>query len=116
MKESWLWKEDDLLELIKLATKESIDLEFKQCDSLQNNDPKKNEISKDVSAFANSAGGTIVYGMIENGHIATTLDQGFDPNIISKEWLEQVINSRIQRKIEGIRINQIGRASCRERV
>src|SRR5262249_53651360 len=29
------------------------------------------------------------------------------PNDITKEWLEQVINSRIQPRIDGIRINQV---------
>ena len=39
--------------------------------------------------------------------VATSLDTGFDPNATTKEWLEQVINSRIQRKIDGIRINPV---------
>lgn len=101
------WDEDDLLEMIALGIQESIELDYKQCDALQKTDGKKNEISKDVSAFANSAGGTLVYGMIEDGHVPIKLDCGFDPEEISKEWLEQVINSRIQRRIDGIRINQV---------
>ena len=65
------------------------------------------EISKDVSAFANSAGGTLVYGMIEDRHVPTAIDNGFNPSEITMEWLEQVINSRIHRRIDGVRINQI---------
>lgn len=107
MKNSWEWTEDDLLELVKLGTKENIDLDFKQSEALQQTDGKKNEISKDVSALANSAGGTLLYGIIEDKFIAKSLDKGSNPKIITKEWLEQVINSRIQRKIDGIRINQI---------
>jgi len=34
--------------------------DYKACDSLGKNDGKKKEISKDVSAFANSAGGLSV--------------------------------------------------------
>ena len=101
------WEEEDLLELVKQGTQESIDLEYKGCNALGKNDGKKNEISKDVSAFANSAGGTIVYGMIEDGHVPTAIDHGFDPKQISKEWLEQVINSRIHRRIDGVKIKQI---------
>lgn len=103
---SWEWDENDLQELITLGVQEGLELDYKRCDSLINTDGKKNEISKDVSAFANSAGGTLVYGMIENGHVPTALDVGYDPNVISKEWLEQVINSRIQRRIDGVRVNQ----------
>jgi hypothetical protein len=103
----WDWTEVDLLSLITNNVKESIELDYKQCLALEKNESKKNELSKDVSAFANSAGGTILYGMHENGHVPTRIDVGYDPAVISKEWIEQVIGSRIQRKIDGVRINQI---------
>ena len=95
--------------LVAAKTKESIELDFKESSSLQNNDRKKEEISKDVSAFANSAGGTLLYGMREDRqtHVAAGLDTGSDPSIITKEWLEQVINSNIHRRVDGIRIHQI---------
>lgn len=107
MKQPWDWIEDDLFKLIDLGVKESIELDYKACDALAQTDGKRKEISKDVSAFANSAGGTIVYGIVEKGHVPDHIDIGFDPALISKEWLEQVINSRIHRRIDGIRINQI---------
>jgi hypothetical protein len=108
LNDPWDWKEQDLLDLIRNQVKESIDLDYKASAALGLGDGKKNEISKDVSAFANSAGGTIVYGMVEDGHIPSKLDEGFDPSgPITKEWLEQVINSRIQRRIDGVRINQV---------
>jgi hypothetical protein len=107
MKPPWEWDEDDLLALVASGTKESIELDYKECAALAQTDGKKNEVSKDVSALANSAGGTIVYGMVENGHVPIRLDSGYDPSVISKEWLDQVINSRIQRRIDGVRINQV---------
>jgi predicted HTH transcriptional regulator len=107
MKQPCDWVEDDLLKLIEVGVKENIELDYKACGALAQTDGKKNEISKDVSAFANSAGGTIVYGIVENGHIPVRIDEGFEPELISKEWLEQVINSRIHRRIDGIIINQI---------
>lgn len=107
MKNPWEWNESDLLQLVEAGTKESVELDFKESPSLQNNDHNKNEISKDISALANSAGGTIIYGMKEDGHVATEIDGGVDPHITTKEWLEQVINSRIHRKVDGIRINQV---------
>lgn len=107
MSEPWKWTEADLLRLVADRAAESIGLEFKRSESLDKTDDRKNELSKDVSAFANSAGGTLVYGMTENGNVATGLDGGFDPTVTSKEWLEQVIGSRIQRRIDGLRINPV---------
>lgn len=108
MKPSWQWDESDLLSLIADRVQESIDLDYKQSEALEPvTDSKKNELSKDVSAFANSAGGTILYGVAEDKRLPVRLDSGCDPRIISREWLEQVINSRIHRKIDRIRINQI---------
>lgn len=107
MKEPWEWNEVDLMRLISDQVQESLTLDYKECDALQKTEGKKNEISKDVSAYANSAGGTIVYGIRENGHVPTAIDVGYDPDDIGKEWLDQVINSRIHRRIDGVRINQI---------
>ncbi len=110
MKNPWEWDENDLLEIINAGTQESIDLDFKRSDALQNVRRQKDiryEISKDVSALANSAGGTLIYGIVENGHIATGLDAGLDPTVVTKEWLQQIITSTIHRKIDGVRVNQV---------
>src|SRR5713101_7694041 len=107
MKPAWEWTEWDILALITNQVQESLTLEYKGCEALGRTNGKKKEISKDVSAFANSAGGEIVYGVIENKHVPTAIDVGYDPNDVSKEWIEQVINSNIQRRIDGIRINPV---------
>ncbi len=99
--------EQDLLTLVTEQVEESLALDYKRSAALQNDDPSKNEISKDVSAFANSAGGTLVYGVVETGHLPTALDIGCDPAVIRREWLEQVINSRIQPRIQGIEITSV---------
>ena len=52
-------------------------------------------------------GGEIVYGVLENQHVPTAIDLGYDPFDISKEWMEQVINSKIQRRVDGVIINQV---------
>jgi hypothetical protein len=108
-----IWTEAELLALVSSGERESLTLDFKACDALSQADSKKNELSKDVAAFANSAGGTIVYGIREVDHVATEIDIGFDPAVVTKEWLEQVINSRIQRRIDGIRITQVSLAATR---
>lgn len=108
MKQSWEWNEDDILSLIDEREKENLFLDYKACAALvRNDDKKKNEVSKDISSFANSAGGTIIYGVIENGNVPISIDVGYNPTDITKEWLEQVINSRIQPRIDGVIINQV---------
>lgn len=107
MKNSWEWIESDILEMIKNEVPESLNLDYKRSEALGKTDTKRNELSKDVSAFANSAGGILIYGVKEDGNIPTSIDDGVNPNEITKEWLEQVISSRIQRRIPGIRINPI---------
>lgn len=98
--------EKDILNLIEFKIEESINLDFKSAGSLENSKSKKIEIAKDVSSFANSAGGFIVYGINEEDHVADSLSF-IDGNIITKEWLEQIIQTRIQRKIDGLKIYPI---------
>ena len=112
MKQSHEWDEKDILHIIRNQVEENIHLDYKATASLQKTEGKKNEVSKDVSSFANSAGGTIIYGVAQYAdesrkRLPEKIDVGYDPHDISKEWLEQVINSRIQPRIDGIRINPI---------
>lgn len=102
------WDENYLIELIRVSEQESLKLDYKASAALGKQDKEKNEISKDVSAFANSAGGLLVYGMLEDKHVPTKIDVGVDRNIITKEWLESVIKSRIQPEVGGVVIKQIG--------
>lgn len=101
------WTERELRKLIEDQVTESLTLDYKASSALQRTDRKKADLSKDVSAFANSAGGLLVYGLVENGHVPTQLDDGFDPTDISKEWIEHVLNSQIFRRIDGLVIHPV---------
>lgn len=73
-------------------------------------EPKKRELAKDVSAFANSAGGTLVYGIEESGGppaVPKRIDDGIDPAEMSRERLEDLITSNISPRIPGLRIKQV---------
>lgn len=85
---------------------ESINIEFKSSGAISRTPSIKKEISKDVSAFANSDGGIIVYGLEEKNHKADSLSF-IDGNEFTKEFLEQVINSTIKRAISDLRIHVI---------
>ena len=108
LKEPHEWTEDDLLRFISNKAQESLTLDFKGCGALTNKS-WKHDFVKDVSAFANSAGGVLIYGLkeSEDTHEAQEIDLGFDPTEPSKEQLEQIVNSRIHRRIEGVRYNAV---------
>ena len=107
MKDPALWNEDDLLALITNGIPESLSLDYKDSRALENTEPNKNSISKDVSSFANSAGGTLVYGMIEEDQRPKDFDDGCDSRQVPKEWLEQVIHGNIQPPLDGVVVNQV---------
>jgi len=101
----------ELETLILDGVEESIQLEYKSADALQNTEHYKKEIAKDVSAMANSAGGVIIYGIKEfSSGERKHLPEKITPvkrSVISKEWLDQVISNGISPKIDGLRIYPI---------
>lgn len=97
------YTEKDIYDLINNEIEESIYLDFKAGGALGKSDGKRKEISKDVSAFANSDGGVIIYGLNEKNHKADSFSF-IDGNEFTKEWLEQIISSTIQRKISNLKI------------
>ncbi len=112
MAEPWDWEESDLEALVQNGAMESLELDFKRCDAIDVSSEKrreksKKELSKDISAFANSAGGTLVYGIVEEKHVAMRLDDGFDPSQPPKEWIDQVMNSTIRPRLNGVRIKPV---------
>lgn len=69
------------------------------------------EIAKDVSSFANSEGGIIIYGIkqfddSDKRHLPEKITP-IDRKQYSQEWLEQIIHGNISPKIEGLHIHPI---------
>jgi len=93
----------DLQQCIDNQYQESLHLEYKESRSLSTT----KEISKDVSAFANSDGGLIIYGIREQDHLPIAIDEGIDQSNFSKERLEDIITSNIAPKIEELIISRI---------
>jgi len=88
--------------------KESISLEYKASSSVdKRDDNKKIEMARDISAFANSDGGQIVYGMTEKDHEPAALDQGVDGKIYPELWFEQVLQQHVTPPIPGLRIRHV---------
>lgn len=96
------WTIENLQQL--LGQEETSSLEFKQSAALTNTDPHKKELVRDVTALANAAGGTIVYGIVEENGIATVIDEGID---VAPEWIEQVLESNAEPKVAGVVVKRI---------
>jgi hypothetical protein len=108
------WFEQSLLEYVEKEIEESLNLDYKAAGSLYKSPEKKSEITKDVSAMANSDGGIIIYGLKEHSdkkkqHLAQKLDP-IDRQCYSKEWLEHIINN-IRPKITGLLIHPVNLSS-----
>ncbi len=88
---------------------ENLNLDYKASPALNKQNNKTTEISKDVSSFANSDGGIIIYGIKENNknkHIPEKIDP-IKRNEFPKEWLEQIIQDKIRPRISDFKIYPI---------
>lgn len=104
------WTKPKLEQMIADGVEENLTLDYKRVDSLIKSDGKKAELVRDISAFANSSGGVLIYGIAEPDDKAKRhLPERLDPinrEEISKEWIEQVIQT-IQPRVEGIVIHPV---------
>ena len=108
------WTESRLQNFITSEVEESLTLEYKAAEALDRNETKKKEITKDVSAMANSAGGMLIYGICEFGEVEkrhlpekiTPVDRRSFP----REWVEQIIQA-IRPRIDGIVIHSVNLSS-----
>jgi Schlafen, AlbA_2 len=99
----------DLERLIADDIQESLTLEYKDAAALGKSSPQRSELCKDVSAFANSAGGQIIYGIQEKDRHPVRVQEAdaVDLADITREWIEQVIDSNVQPRIQNLRIQPI---------
>lgn len=95
-----------LQNLINDGAEENQYLEFKAAGALKKEDKLKAELGKDISAFANADGGRIIYGLEESNNKATAFSF-IDGDLITKEYIEQVIGDQIKRPISGILIDPV---------
>ena len=104
--------EAELRQWISSGVEEGLTVEYKRAASLSRNSAERMELSKDVSAMANSAGGLLFYGVSEfpkgsgKEHLPADIDPIIDPTI-TKEWLQQVINTGIRPRLLELEIAPI---------
>lgn len=100
------YSEQDLKSLVNDEIEESLNLDYKSARSLDKSDGKKRELVKDISAFANSDGGIIIFGIEEVNHKPGEFSF-VDGSVFTNEWLENVIDSNIQPRINSLLIYPI---------
>ncbi|MEO7144867.1 MAG: ATP-binding protein [Bryobacteraceae bacterium] len=92
----------DIEKMIRDQVQENIHLDYKDSRAVRKD--ARDDFAKDVSAFANSDGGVLIYGVGEKDHLPVATDQGVDDGEISREWIESAIMTGINPRIEDIRI------------
>jgi hypothetical protein len=104
------YSEAELKNIVDNQIEENLHLDYKQAKALEKSDKQNEKVTKTVSAFANSDGGMIIYGIKEfqeesKKHLPEKID-AIDRRVCSRERLEQIINS-IQPRLPNVRITPI---------
>jgi hypothetical protein len=94
----------DLQRLVDEALEEGLTLDYKASPALTRDGKGPDELCKDVTALANSAGGQIVYGIEEDKVTKkpSRVDEGVVDPKVTREWIEQILNSRVQPRLTGV--------------
>ena len=104
------WNEERIEALIANEIEESLSLEYKAAAAISKDNRDILEITKDVSAIANSAGGVLVYGVAEHKekqkrHKPERIDP-ISRAKYSKEWLEHII-AQVRPRIPNLAIHPV---------
>lgn len=103
------WNQERLQSYIDSQIEESLVLDYKHAKALdkgEENAKRRDDISKDVSAMANSEGGVIIYGIEEVGHLPVRITW-LDRTKITREALEQLIAGSIRPRVSDLKIHTI---------
>lgn len=103
-----------------LGESESMSLEFKGSVDFdawpENREKIKDDLSKQVSAFANSYGGQILLGVKESKNPPRKAEAivGLDPNSPPVETLQRMIDGNVRPRVDGLRVTSIRLSGANE--
>jgi predicted HTH transcriptional regulator len=125
MKDIRDWEEADLDLLARAGEKENTSLDYKASAALNFKDQRRRtdgkgtlgtkhreDLIRDVAAFANAEGGLIVYGITERtGRTGTgypdSVDDGIEHTVVNADTIKRVILSNIHPRVEGFYIKPV---------
>ena len=102
--------EADVAQLVADAQNEGLSVEFKR-DMYGNADADRKEFLKDLSSFANSAGGHLVIGIEEAQGVAIAVVPIVGDSDATLQRLEQIARTGIEPRIVGIRMRAVPTAT-----
>jgi predicted HTH transcriptional regulator len=99
--------EADLNDLVQASVPEGLVIDYKR-DPYGNSDADKKEALKDITSFANSAGGHLIIGMKETNGVPTGLTglPGVDLDALINR-LESLVRDGVEPRIVGIRMRRV---------
>ena len=99
----------DLQRLIDERLPESLTLDYKASPALNKNNDGRTELVKDVTAFANSVGGQIIYGIVEDKRtwLPTSIVEGVNRTQITPEWIADIITGNASPRVQNLSITGI---------
>src|ERR1022692_3057947 len=92
----------DIQQMVSDQVQENIHLDYKRSRAIHKG--ARDDIAKDASAFANSDGGVLIYGVEEKNQLPVKIDDGVDDSECSREWIEAAIMTGITPGIDDVRI------------
>lgn len=97
---------DEIQALIDNEVQESLHLDYKEARAIGKSSKQKADFGKDVSAFANSDGGVLIYGIKEKGHLPIAIT-GVDHSQFTREFIEQTVRTNISHPTPNFTVVQI---------
>src|ERR1017187_10175934 len=94
----------DVEKMIHDQVQENIHLDYKRSAAIHRGSRERDDLAKDVSSFANSDGGMLIYGVEEKDQLPVKIDGGIDDSDCSREWIEAAIMTGITPRIDEVRL------------
>lgn len=112
MRDITAWTRSDLEALVSANEEEGLHLDYKSSAALEKS-VLKDDLSKDVAAFANADGGVVVFGIEEKDRRPFRLDAGVPASVMTAERLEDIVHGNVSPRPVGVRVKGIPLADDR---
>lgn len=92
--------------LVAANVEEGLHLDYKSSAALEKS-ALRDDLSKDIAAFANADGGIVVFGIEEKDRRPFRLDAGVSASVMTAERLEDLVHGNVSPRPVGVRVKGI---------